>query len=105
MNTTQALLIIVFSGFAGMLGATYVLNNNADQQQIVILDIKEWSQSLLDDAREKGLSKQDIEVEKRILAKDVNKALGDMVEKGVIVLDARSVLNAPANYYLDRAQQ
>jgi len=103
MNMVQTLIIIVFSGVSGMLGATYTLNNH-ESQKVVILDIKEWSQSVLDEAKLNKLSKQDIEVEKRILAKEVNKRLDEMNKKGVLVLDARAVLTAPSDSFLERGQ-
>jgi len=102
MSTLHSLILILFCGIAGAIGADYSLGQQQGSQKIVVINLKQWSQDLLDKAKETGMSKSDLEVEKRLLARDVNSTLDSLEKLGVLVLDQKYLLTAPNSMYVRR---
>lgn len=102
MKAPEIILIVLLCAGAGALGGMYAVKGQQTEAKFVVLDIDKWSSDLVDLAAEKRFSAAEMEVEKRILSRDVNTKLKSLKEQGVMVLDARSVLASPETKYVNR---
>jgi hypothetical protein len=101
MKVLEVTILIIVALVSGYLGAEYRLKAEP-KQKIAVLDVTAWSESLLEMSKEKGLSKEDLAVETRLLSREVNDRLRVLKEQGVTVIDAAYILTAPEGQFIDR---
>ena len=95
MSPLKVLLLVVFCGLCGALGGYYAASFSPIPAQIAIVDI----QSLVKKAMEKNATQT--EDDAKALTARVKATTDKLVQQGVVVFDAQSVLNAPEEAYVN----
>ena len=95
MKPLSVFLLILSCGLSGALGGYYAASFSPIPAQIAIVDI----QSLVKQAMEKNATQT--EDDAKALTARVKAATDKLVQQGVVVFDAQSVLNAPEEAYVN----
>lgn len=102
MSHINTLLIIIFSGVAGLIGASYSLSQHEPTGNVVVLDVRSMSEDLLDKAKKTNMTDEELAIERHVLARDVKTLVKKLEGKGLIVLDSKFVFTAPSESYVNR---
>ena len=95
MKPLSVFLLILSCSLSGALGGYYAASFSPIPAQIAIVDI----QSLVKKAMEKNATQT--EDDAKALTARVKAATDKLVQQGVVVFDAQSVLNAPEEAYVN----
>jgi hypothetical protein len=94
-TSTKLVVLLISCGLCGALGGYYAASFSPIPAQIAVVDVK----ALVMKAVEKNATQT--EDDAKALTARVKATTDKLVQQGVVVLDAQSVLNAPEEAYVN----
>ena len=95
LTPIKMMAFLVFCLLSGALGGSYAASFSPVPAQISIVDV----QGLVKKAVEKNQAQTEDDA-KALMAK-VKSSTGELIQRGVVILDAQSVLSAPEEAYVN----